>query len=105
MMIHSFNNRYSSQAECNKAGSNWMTNEKNKLKGLLCFFKNKIRAAPIKWRERRDAQKTARFIVAALNFQIESSCNGETKLPPLWRPRPKRRQLPQLFGGFLWPPS
>jgi hypothetical protein len=36
MMIQSSITGYSSQAECNKAGSNWMTNEKNKLKGYYC---------------------------------------------------------------------
>jgi hypothetical protein len=45
MMIQSFDNRYSSQAECNKAGSNWMTNEKNKLKGYYCVSL-KIKSGP-----------------------------------------------------------
>jgi hypothetical protein len=35
-MIQSSITGYSSQAECNKAGSNWMTNEKSKLNGYYC---------------------------------------------------------------------
>jgi hypothetical protein len=45
MMIQSSITGYSSQAECNKAGSNWMTNEKNKLKGYYCVSL-KIKSEP-----------------------------------------------------------
>src|SRR5215472_9270029 len=45
MMIQSSITRYSSQAECNKAGSTWMTNEKNKLKGYYCVSL-KIKSGP-----------------------------------------------------------
>jgi hypothetical protein len=45
MMIQSSITGYSSQAECNKAGSNWMTNEKNKLKGYYCVSL-KIKSGP-----------------------------------------------------------
>jgi len=45
MMIQSSITGYSSQAECNKAGSNWITNEKNKLKGYYCVSL-KIKSGP-----------------------------------------------------------
>jgi hypothetical protein len=45
MMIQSSITGYSSQAECNKAGSTWMTNEKNKLKGYYCVSL-KIKSGP-----------------------------------------------------------
>jgi hypothetical protein len=45
MMIQSSITGYPSQAECNKAGSNWMTNEKNKLKGYYCVSL-KIKSGP-----------------------------------------------------------
>jgi hypothetical protein len=44
-MIQSSITGYSSQAECNKAGSNWMTNEKNKLKEYYCVSL-KIKSGP-----------------------------------------------------------
>jgi hypothetical protein len=45
VMIQSSITGYSSQTECNKAGSNWMTNEKNKLKGYYCVSL-KIKSGP-----------------------------------------------------------
>jgi hypothetical protein len=45
MMIQSSITGYSSYAECNKAGSNWMKNNKNKLKEYHCVSL-KIKSGP-----------------------------------------------------------
>jgi hypothetical protein len=45
MIIQSSITGYSSYAECNRAGSNWMKNEQNKMKGHYCVSL-KIKSGP-----------------------------------------------------------